>query len=222
MFPPSADVMRALVTQTPFFIEKLDSANLRARGVFSRGEYLEKYEGSLREFTPLEKKRVARICELSKNRCRRAGLTHLLDVNWKFAKCDDQLENGYPHTIGGIVVLPQHTMRYGDVSLIKLFVHEITHVHQRAYPEFTSLQVKALGFSPVRKWSAHREYLRANPDTDNIIYARDRTECNPVLHHDAVSLSEVSSCAPYPGLEHIRNPEHPYEILAEINAQLVA
>ena len=212
--------MRGLVSQTPFFIEKLDAANLRARGVGSCGEYLEKYERSLRAFTSCERSRVSRMCEVAKNRCRASGLVHLLDVNWRFAKCANTLENGYPHTVGGIVVLPEHVMRYGDDRMVRLMVHEITHVHQRAYPDFSARQVRELGFEPVRRWESHRESLRANPDTNNMIYAMDRDECNPVLHHDATSLAEVTLGpeSGYAGLGHIKNPEHPFEIIAEINA----
>lgn len=223
-FATPEDVMKAIVTKTPFFIEKLDEANLRARGVRSHGEYFERYEEFVLEFTRTEKSRIHRLALIAKYKCRRQGMSHLLDVNWWFAKCDDRLENGYPHTIGGIIVLPKRVMQYDDSRLIKLMVHEATHVHQRAYPEFAARQVRALGFVPVRTWENHRESLRANPDTNNMIYANaDGMECNPVLHQDARSLSEVSlkPYRTYPGFTHIQNPEHVFEIIAELNANAV-
>lgn len=215
--------MKALVTKTPFFIEKLDEANLRARGVRSHGEYFERYEEFVVEFSSKEKVRIERLVVIAKHKCRRAGMSHLLDVNWRFAKCDDRLENGYPHTIGGIIMLPKKVLVYDDARLIKLLVHEVTHVHQRAYPEFASRQARALGFVPVRTWENHRESLRANPDTNNMVYSRDGAECNPVLHQDARSLSEVSlkPYRAYPGFARIHNPEHVFEIVAELNANAV-
>lgn len=223
MFADSSEVMRALATQTPFFIRKLNHANLRARGVHSLHEYMERYESLLAEFTFGEKVRISRMCEAAMRRCRNAGLFHLFDVNWRFAKCSDALENGYPHTVGGIVVLPEHVMRYGDDRMVRLIVHEVTHVHQRAYPAFVARHVRAMGFEPARRWESHRESLRANPDTDDTIYAMDRDEANPVLHRDAESLADVSlaPCTAYKGLDHIRNPEHPFEIIAELNALAV-
>ena len=220
MFPHNRDVMRSLVAQTPFFIEKLNDANLRARGVWSLAEYLERYERLLMDFTPSEKNRIVHMCDIARSRCRTAGLMHLLDVNWRFAKCSNHLENGYPHTVGGVIILPEHAMRYGDDRLVRLIVHEVTHVHQRTYPDFASRQVFSLGFEPVRTWANHRESLRANPDTNNLIYAMDRVEVNPILHRDARSLTEchLGPCTGYPGLGHVRNPEHPFEIIAELNA----
>jgi hypothetical protein len=223
MFPDKRDVMRSLVTQTPFFLEKLNDANLRARGVWTLAEYFDRYDGLLMEFTEQEKLRIAHVCEIARSRCRSAGFTHLFDVNWNFAKCSNRLENGYPHTIGGVIVIPEHALRYGEDRLARLIVHEVTHVHQRAYPNFASRQVRTLGFEPVRRWASHRESLRANPDTNNMIYALDRHEANPILHRDARSLAEVylGPCKGYPGFSHVRNPEHPFEIIAELNAMSI-
>lgn len=223
MFPFPNEVQNCLMSRTPFFICKLNDTNLKARGCLSVLEYFQNYSGMIRQFSTAEKRRIYRICESARRRCLDNKLRHLLRVNWKFCKCDNMLEDGYPHTVGDIVMLPEHVLGYADEGLLRLIVHEITHVFQRELPLYAAEEVHGLGFVPVRRWGEHRDSLRANPDTDDLIYALKDIECNPVLRQGATSLSEICLLPhfEYPGFEHIRNPEHPFEIIAEMNASKV-
>lgn len=223
VFPDKNEVVTELVTKTPMFIEKLDYPNLRARGVRTMREYIIKYENSILPLSEKEKNWIADIISKTRDTCGKNGLGHLLRVPWRIAKSHDGLENSMPHTIGSVIVLPEHVFRYysaNDMAL--LLVHEATHLHQRAYPDFNSNAITRLGFKPVRTAKDHREVLRANPDTNNMIYALGRLEVNPVLDIDAENLSEytLSPFCKYPSFEKIRNPEHPFEIIAELNAIL--
>lgn len=222
-FASSAEVMRDLVTRTPLFLAKLDAANLRARGVRSVPEYLEAYERALLEPTPEERARLAAAAAEARRRCAAAGLTHLLEVDWRVALCAASLENGYPHTVGGTVVLPRTALQRELDSLVRLLVHEITHVHQRRFPVKAAAQARALGFAPVARLRDLRETVRANPDTDGTVYERAGVQVHPILRPGATSLDQVDLCprASYPGLERAHNPEHVFEIVAEAYAAAV-
>lgn len=205
------------------FICKLNDSNLKARGCQSIVEYFERYSQLLLYFSTNERRRIRRLCDAARRKCVERRMGFLLNVEWKFCKCDNMLEDGYPHTVGDTVVLPEHVLQYTDDGLTQLIVHEITHVFQRELPAYAAEEVRNLGFLPVRRWGEHRESLRANPDTDDLIYAFNDIECNPVLRQGATSLSEICLLPnfQYPGFGHIRNPEHPFEILAETNASKI-
>lgn len=224
IFPDKNEVLTELVTRTPMFIEKLDGPNLKARGVRTHGEYIMRYENSLLKPSAQDRTKLNAVSARTRKECAVVGLHHLVEVPWRFAICEDTLEGGMPHTIGSVIVLPERVMKRRERELGELLVHEATHLHQRAFPDHASKTVSRLGFEPVRRLSSHREILRANPDTNNMIYALGRMEVNPVLHQGAETLFEytLSPHQRYPGFASVRNHEHPFEIVAEINAEIYA
>ena len=224
MFPSKEDAIHDLVHLTPMFLAKLDRTNLEARGVRTVADYLKSYHGQLRVFSDEEKHRLASLTEAARKRCASSeNLRHLVQIEWKLAKSSDTLENGFPHTVGGVIVIPHQCMSWSDERLKQLLVHEATHLHQRAYPAMAEQHAAAMGFEAVRTWHANGEALRANPDTNMTIYSLKSWECNPVFANPSMPhLGDVvlKPMPGYPGWESIRNHEHVFEIAAEINEKL--
>jgi len=94
---------------------------------------------------------------------------------WKFAKLDNSLEFGFPHTHKDIIFLPE---RFLDLQLndyfIQTLVHEMVHIWQRKAPlRFQNLYSLNWKFSKVHSICGTKKYLRSmrtNPDIDHIFY----------------------------------------------------
>lgn len=97
---------------------------------------------------------------------------------WKFAKLDNSLEFGFPHTHSDIIFLPE---RFLDLQLndyfLETIVHEMVHVWQRKSPlRFQNLYSLNWKFTKVHSICGTKKYLRSmrtNPDIDHIFYIFD-------------------------------------------------
>nr|WRJ69989.1 hypothetical protein TetV2_00544 [Oceanusvirus sp.] len=214
------------------FIDALGRKNLRARAAETREEYKELYKSGLADWyaVPVElRQRLVGITGVAKRRLKEAGYHSLADMEWRYAcSVGRKTENGWPHTTGDVIVMPLTALdRRGDEDLIRLVVHEAVHVAQRKDPVGTEGLVRGLGFARATA-SAERKIAslgesRANPDTDGVLYERDETICHPVFHGNVSNLSDIRYLPDqvHDGLEWVDNPEHPYEIMAELVADAV-
>lgn len=127
------------------------------------------------------------------------------------AIADDSYENGYPHTIGDVILLTTDTVdQMSDHDLTELIKHEQTHVFQRKFPKYVRHFLKQFGYRRLKKQTP-RDGVRANPDTDGITYERlGRVYAFPyrnVVHGlHSIDYSKVKC----------RHPryEHPFEDMA--------
>jgi hypothetical protein len=111
-----------------------------------------------------------RLCELHAPRLLRAG-------PWRVAvlRACALAENGWPHTHGEVVCLPESHFERPRVERVETMVHERVHVFQRRFPEEAAeLVVRAWGMRP-HPWDTVPPGLRAlkrsNPDLDGAVYA---------------------------------------------------
>lgn len=150
----------------------------------------------------------------------------LHSIPWKFVfvrvACD--IENNFPHTHAHTILLPSIYFSMTTPSRVKLLIHEKTHVFQRYYPiPYNKIVLQHLGYAVHSYLPAHPDFarVRANPDTNGIVYSRDRTYVLPILDERATRLSDVrvvrysaGTERPAPNKGPGYKAEHPNEALA--------
>lgn len=117
-------------------------------------------------------------------------------IPWKFVFTDTayDIENNFPHTHANTIFLPSMYFSMSTQRRVKLLVHEKTHVFQRYYPiPYNKIVLQHLGYAVHGYLPSHPDFarVRANPDTNDIVYSHDRTYVLPILHARATRLSEV-------------------------------
>jgi hypothetical protein len=209
-----------LAEETPGFLERLDGPNLAARGVASVGEYLRRYRDAvLPSVPPFERSRARRAYRAAAARAAVAapGLMRGLPPTVRIAvSVGTAAENGYAHTAGDTIVLPISSVRgLSAPELAALVAHELVHIYQRRNPEAARRAALDYGFVEVQPEPGVS--LRANPDTNGAVYRHGAESARPVLDDEPTSLASVRLLpnAAYTAFPGIKNPEHPYEIMAE-------
>ena len=92
------------------------------------------------------------------------------DICWTIGSIKGKLyENGLPHTRSNVILLPSELTNRADKELTSLLIHEKVHVYQKLYPQHTQNYFKSNGLYVYSKRSKY-DNIRANPDTDNLIY----------------------------------------------------
>jgi hypothetical protein len=138
-------------------------------------EYIKRYVSSIEEFSSNEMTVLGEALQIAK-----AQLTKypgLLPNPWKLVKVNMETENGYPHTLGDVIVVSDALLLSSTASEIaKTLTHEAIHVLQRKKPSLFRSLIIELGFRTVTDSELHRvhpnvlELLRGNPDLDNNMY----------------------------------------------------
>ncbi len=88
----------------------------------------------------------------------------------------ESYEGGLPHTRANcLIVIPYRLIRqegvYDNDKLVKVLIHEKYHVYQKQYPDVCKHLIQdTLGFRPVGRNVEVDPLIRANPDTDGIVY----------------------------------------------------
>jgi hypothetical protein len=223
------------ITLSSFF-RNLTPTDLFARGnVSSQSEYAEKYLKSKVEFSDDEKDVLDNCVTQANNMLR--DFPKFQQAPWNFAKVQSSIENGYPHTLGTIIVLNDKVLSNPINDLIKTLIHEKIHVAQRTYPiQFMQLY-ESIGFTKTREIT-HHALARANPDIDNNLYIYIATRKVPMQLYTSKYPSSIAdsvatlvmldgdteaATASALGLpENIHcQLEHPNEIVACIMAELI-
>jgi hypothetical protein len=213
--------------------ERMGKSNLRARGVRTREEYDRAYMSGLYDWSDVPevlRKRAVRIMDLARRRCVDAGFVALGEMPWKMTASSSGAENGWPHTVGDVMVIPMRALETrGDMDLMRLFVHEAVHVAQRKDPDGAwGLIGEKWNFAELSAEEADEIRVlgeeRINPDTDGRIYRLEGRVCHPVFRGTPSTLADITLV---PHSHHPRflssahNHEHPYEIMAELVADEV-
>ncbi|AUF82568.1 hypothetical protein TetV_486 [Tetraselmis virus 1] len=210
------------------FIDGLGELNLKARGALSKQEYKRNYKTGLADWlaVPVEdRQRLIGAVTVAKARAGEKGYTSLSKMQWRFGcSTGKKTENGWPHTIGDVIIIPMSALeRRTDKELVKLLVHEAVHVAQRKDPEGAEKFItEQLGFSlatdATKKYVRTLGEIRQNPDVNNKLYEKDGVICLPVFYGNVTSLADVKykPFEQFNDMKWVNNPEHPYEIMAEL------
>lgn len=218
------------VVQDSSYFDNMTALDLVARGARAQKEYKERYIENITEFTSAEK---AELAALADEIDRLRSTKRLTTLKWKFAKLGGAIENGFPHTLQDVIVLPESFFSTHDTRKQQLttLVHEKVHVFQRIYPQEVKAFLDMHGFrGPVPPASLPDSLLqmrRNNPDIagyykkNNMIPLQVYNNTSPrslqdsrVVLYDTSTREIKNSDATYTFPSYISQTEHPYEVMA--------
>ena len=155
--------------------------DLRVRGVKNVDEYIEKLQSSCSEFSEREKELlrdcVKTVKERLQNSVKGFDTLKVSRIPIIFGCTDgDDYEEGLPHTRYPAIILNRRELNSGSsYFIVRLILHELTHLYQKMYPEDTSKYLKENGFQVIREKKLY-DNIRANPDVDGFIYKNTLTD----------------------------------------------
>lgn len=224
--------MQKVVDNTPFF-DRMNYYDLKARRASSKERYKHMYMSGIMEFTPDEKAMLAGLVETCEQRVLNKT-KRLNSIPWKFCKLDANYENGWPHTLEDVIIIPSDFLSK-DTSrnkIIETLIHEKIHVFQRLYQKETTALINSWGFQSVRTPDYVRQLARNNPDLEGFFHFHYMAPVQLYNTQDPTSLSDsdvvvVDITKPtlttvQGGLSKLAIPnvihqtEHPYEIMASL------
>lgn len=150
-----------------------------------REYYISKYLASYIPLTKNEKDRIVNIIKAINTILVKMEFKSFKNLPWKIVKIDLNIENGYPHTIGDMIVISDALLTRNDEDILKILLHEKVHVYQRANPIVFGNLVSELGFKQVEtsEWNSVdkriKTLIRSNPDLDSAYYVH--TPTNKIL-----------------------------------------
>ncbi len=188
----SREYFNNIVDNAQYF-NRMNQIDLNVRDSININSYKKLYKDGYKEFTDIEKnilKSVTnRLNELLKD-----DYKNIYSIPWKFAKLDYNLENGYPHTHGDIIVV---SMKFFDLDkniMAGTLLHEKIHVYQRQFPLYTERLISLWNFKLIDRLENYNE-ARNNPDINNFVYAyKDK----PFLQiYNSANSTNISDSAVY-------------------------
>ena len=164
----------------------MNQPNVEARGQNKLVELQEKYRSSgIQPISNVEKRDITAALELNIKSLATSNpnIYHYLKYwsqRFKLAKGANWLEGGMPHTHEDVIILPASYFTPTGFQF-PTFFHEITHIHQRKYPEDWDDLIWRWGFQ-------HYNFLDSPASGLENIMARNRT--NP----DGLDVNYVWKC----------------------------
>lgn len=224
--------VKLVVNQSTYF-DSLTQLDLQARRVNSRDVYKKRYLNGITRFSNAHKNTLNKLVRQADTYIAGSGCQKLRNIRWKFAYLNDSdVENGFPHTLGDIVVLTSSFFKSQPNKQLETIIHEKIHVYQRMYPlETNEYIINVLNFEIKNIAGAVRDKIRSNPDLNNITYGRGNYAFAQVFKDSPMSLydsypakidiktlqiEEVTGTDVLPEniQTHVSQIEHPYEIMA--------
>jgi hypothetical protein len=216
------------IIDNALYFQNLNKLDLIARHVNSKDEYITQYKQSLNKFSKAEASILNDLIkDISMNYTYK--YQKLQQIPWKFVKFNGVEEN-FPHTISDIIFLPQDFFYNSKDKQIETLIHEKIHIYQRLYTIETAKLIALLGFSI---WNTQEKFpnIRTNPDTNSFIYKYgegDNISAQAqIYNNDTPESIKDSHISLFKGEkiwnvpECIKQPDHPYEIMACALAHLI-
>jgi hypothetical protein len=151
-----------------------------------------------------------------------SGCKRLHAIPWKFRRtsvCE------FPHTIHDSIILPTSFFHFSFDRQIEILIHEKIHIWQKTFPQQAEKYVhEVMGYRPIKTLDLAMRYeyhVRANPDTNDTLYARNGTNAYPLQvfkDSQATSLAD-SEIIVLPHDSNVRYKyeyEHPFEEMAYV------
>lgn len=224
---------RNIVNTSDYFMH-MNMYDLTVRGADSQHAYIQKYTSGYREFTKEQKNVLQKCVDIANERLKKA-YPLLYSIPWKLVKLDVSIENGFPHTLGDVIILSDAFFSRPIEDMTVTLIHEKVHVFQRKHPDLTEQIIKQMGF---KRYDIQKERLpyRNNPDLPHQCYGNHEGpivqvyDSNPrTLAHSRpkliTSTSDMKTKDVHPGdigvPPYVHQIEHPYEIMASIVPELI-
>lgn len=227
----SDEYINQIIDESNYF-NRMSNIDLLVRDVNSIPSYIKLYKEGITKFTQNEKITLNSMCnsidKIIKNTKR------LVNLQWKFAKQSSSIENGWPHTLGDVIILSSDFFNSSNQKITLL--HEKIHIYQRVFPIESNKLFIEWNFKPAIKLE-NIQLARNNPDINDFVYKK-KDKIFVQLYNSKTPKS-ISDSKPYiyneNDIEHPINVtqenldisniasqyEHPNEIMATVIPQII-
>jgi hypothetical protein len=156
------------------YMNSLNPINLKARNCKTVNDCKRIYARSLEMniFSEGEKRELFGLTSIILEKLSRNNSKEFLKLPWKFAKIDENIENGMPHTHEDIIFLSDSFFNILNTKneKIKTLIHEQVHIYQRKRPKYTQELYEYYDYKKVGRNYVESKNRRINPDLDNYDY----------------------------------------------------
>lgn len=221
----SPEYMKSVLNESLFF-QRMRKEDLIARHAQSKEDYISVYLSHVQTFTSEQRKTLQKLINDIDRFVSKYPKLH--NIEWKFAKVANTIENSYPHTLEDVIVLNDTFFFNTESTQIQTLIHEKLHVYQRLYPSEThELLMNVFGFEFKNKIDGLP--YRNNPDINNYVYGKQDYYICQLYNNGEASLANSTPVKVtrngdlyhtklsnvVPGLpESVTQTEHPFEIMA--------
>lgn len=155
------------------YFNRMNQVDLIARDIGNVNSYKKLYKDGLKQFSDNEKEKLSSITEqineILKKQNTKSKL--LYSIPWKIAKIDFNIENGFPHTHGDIIIISNKFFELPQAVMVETLLHEKIHIYQRQYPLYTFKLISLWDFYVIDRLENYKE-SRNNPDINNFVYSK--------------------------------------------------
>jgi len=159
------------IVHESFFFTRMSKLDCAARDINNAQSYMKLYVDSLTEFSEEEKKDLTDTVQ--KANVLLEGTKNIYGIHWRFAKISENIEQGWPHTIGDTIVLSRQFFGASKEQKVETLIHEKLHVYQRRFPVETELLITDYWGFKVDSKLENFPLARNNPDINSFVYAKD-------------------------------------------------
>lgn len=207
------EIREFLSDNNDMYVESMSEYDLKARGVSTSKDYIEKiknvgYEPTLYEQYILGSAMQRADSFLNTLNHKLLPDDHNIDrIKWNIALTDsDDYEEGFPHTRNKIIFLPRSILK--SENIVSTLIHEKIHVYQR----FNRLSVEKVltnnGYTNIG-YKHNVEKIRTNPDINNFLYTDQEGKKMMLVYtsDNPENINDVKQYGEY---------EHPYEMISYV------
>lgn len=136
-------------------------------------------------------------------------LNKLYNIKWKIGFiCNNNYENGLPHTRDDVIVFPlEMVYNYSISTICSTLIHEKVHVYQKTFKKETQEYLEKNNFKKI-KTREKSDNIRANPDMDDSVYSDGRMIYAAKYLENPENISDVRL------YKNSQIYEHPFEKMA--------
>lgn len=213
--------MKDIINKSMFF-KRMNNYDLKIRNVNNINEYKKLYYDNIINFNSNDLKILNNL--ISNIDYNINNNINLKGIKWKLCKINKNIENGFPHTIGDVIILSDLFFSYNSEIQKEILIHELIHVYQRLYPIDTHNFIKNKFNLDILTTINKFSNARNNPDINGFVYGKDN-KCIIQLYNDNPnnlldSFTYIYSLTDNKIIKKIENNkyqlEHPYEMMASI------
>jgi hypothetical protein len=162
------------IVDTSNYFGRMNHADLSARSIGTPSAYAKLYKDGILEFSAREKDLLIKLTDQVDKHT--DNTKRLSKIPWKFAKIHHDIENGWPHTLGDVIVLSGRFFQLPEHEQHVTLLHEKMHVFQRIHPFETHVLITEYWKYSVMDVFDKIQLARNNPDINNFVYGKDGTK----------------------------------------------
>jgi hypothetical protein len=166
------------------YLNKLNSLNMKLRKCNNLNDCKRHYRKNIINYTEKEKNILRRMIIKCDEKLKIFPKLH--KIEWKFAKINNNLEEGLPHTHLDTIFLSD---KFFNNPSIDTLIHEKIHLYQKKYPYKTDSFYNLNNYEKTQKIDIINR--RANPDTNNFDYKKNGVITYSIFNENPKSLSDI-------------------------------